>query len=556
MRFYKDPVILPPKDEVDLERWKKDLGLYWINNLSKKDENGYHRFCEVIMGFHDMNEIHKNVCNFIQHDKHRFKLLLLPRLTFKSSVITQGYSLWRIFNDKNIRILIYSDSLPKAQGFLRGIKNHIEGRAGRSRFKELCGDWKGSLTWNELQATVSLREEGAVEPTIDTAGVDASKVGMHYDLIIFDDIVSDLNVTSKQQMDKVYDTYKRSHSLLKRNGEVLVVGTRWSFGDMYSKILAESNVKPGDFGIFSEEENDWGIVLRSAEEEKEDGSLIFDNIGEESLTQKHLDKLKERQGSYLYSALYCNNPVDDEESLFKAKDFQFYGSLQQSENPLSEGKYPGLYITCTIDPAGIGEDRTGGVVCGTDKDMKIYVLECVNRHLQPSRIADWVIEMHMKYRLRVLGIEEKFFQGMLKKELEKRIRDEQSKGTFSDNFRIEAFKPSRLETKFIRIQSLQPFHERGDITFPGNNIHRLSKDMAELAWQMMQVTPTHMPEPNDLVDAFAYHTSIVHAGGIIEKTDIPKNSPADLENRWVTEWNKRQKGLPRMKRRTARTWLS
>jgi len=515
-----------------------------VDFYSKCDAD-YHYFSEVVMGYHDMNEIHKELSKFLSEESNNYKMCLLPRLTFKSTIITQGYSLWRMFRNPNIRILIYSDATVKSQGFLRGIKNHIEGRAGNSLWKSHLGNWKGDLTWNENQIVVNPRKKGSVEPTIDTSGIDASKVGMHYDLIIFDDIVSDVNVTNKQQMDKVFECYKRSLSLLTRNGEIVIVGTRWHFGDMYGKLIAE-NKETKLFKFF----------IKDAEETREDGSLIFDNIGEQALTQEHLDRLKEQQGSYVYSCLYRNNPVDDEDALFKSDNFKFYGRLKKSATPLQTGLYDNLYITGALDPAGQGKDRTGGTICGTDHEMNIHILEVLSKHLLPNQIVDWIIDMQKKFRMRQFGIETKLFQGMLKKELEKRIKEEQIANRHFGNFGIKEFSPSKGETKFIRISALQPWHERGDILFPGSSINTQKAGFSDLAHQMMQVTPTHMPEPNDILDSLQMHLSLVQAGGIVETEDVPENSPAWLEKQWVEQWNRNQTRLPRRRRFKYKTWLS
>jgi len=256
------------------------------------------------------------------------------------------------------------------------------------------------------------------------------------------------------------------------------------------------------------------------------------------------------------NCLYRNNPVDDEDALFKSVNFRFYGRLKPSDKPLQTGMYDKLFITGALDPAGQGKDRTGGTVCGTDNEMKIHVLEVLSKHLKPDQMVDWIIDMNIKYRFKLFGIETRLYQGMLRQELEKRIKEEQKRNPFFKNFGIREFMPSRGETKFIRISALQPWHERGDILFPGSSLNSLSAGFSDLAYQMLQVTPTHMPEPNDIVDSLQMHLSMIQAGGVVEVENVPVNSPAWLEKKWVEEWNKNQKRLPRMRRRTYRTWLS
>jgi len=535
MRKYKDP---KPVDEMSRE---EKIEFY------AKVQCDFHYFNEVVLGHWDMNEEHYALCQFIQDDPHRFKLIMMPRFTFKSCIADQGDALWDLIRDPSMRILIYSDSATKAQGFLQGIKNHIEGKATNSRFREFFPKWETEAhkgKWNESQIIISKRQGGHVEPNVDTSGIESSKVGMHYDKIIFDDIVSDVNVTTKAQMDKTYDCYKKSLSLLTPKGKVLVIGTRWHFGDAYGRLLEEN--KERDF---------MGVFIRKAVVGKK---YLFDNCGENSLTEKFLSEQKKSQGSYVFSCLYQNSPVDDEYAMFKHDDFDFYGRLRPAKNPVKDGVYDTLYITGTIDPAGEGEDYTAGTVCGTDSLGKIHILELLNRqHCPISDQVDWIIRMHYKYHFRIFGIETTFFRGMLKRELENRLSTEKMNLGFP-SFHIEEFKTRwrKGEGKKMRIDSLAPYHERGDLLFPGKSVETQKSEFSDLAYQMLQYTPSHMPEPNDLIDALSWQPHIVRTGGLAEKEKNPKNSPAWLEEKWVEQHNDMQRMRPRRKRRYIQTILS
>jgi len=207
-------------------------------------------FCEEVLGYKEceeykdyknLTEDHKELCRILQSETFQSKMILMPRFSFKSGIVTVGYSLWRLIRDPNLRILIYSDSVQKAQGFLQGIKNHVEGKAPNSKFRDYFPRWETDAhkgKWNESQIVLRTRKVSHKEPNVDTGGIESSKIGMHYDLIIFDDIVSDQNTTTKMQMDKIHDCYKKSLSLLKPGGDVVMVGTRWHFGDPYGRIIS------------------------------------------------------------------------------------------------------------------------------------------------------------------------------------------------------------------------------------------------------------------------------------------------------------------------------
>src|SRR5690606_27304820 len=76
-----------------------------------------------------------------QFDPNRNKvLIMMPRGTFKSSIVTIGFTLQYILNDPDARILIDSETYGKAKNFLAEIKGHLEGnKKFREIFKYLYG---------------------------------------------------------------------------------------------------------------------------------------------------------------------------------------------------------------------------------------------------------------------------------------------------------------------------------------------------------------------------------------------------------------------------------
>lgn len=465
-------------------------------------------FSRECLGYKDMNSEHEQLCRFMQFGGN-FKLILMPRYSFKSCICTEGYAIYKLLIDPNFRILIYSDSSTKAEGFLSGIKNHYEGKSSNSLFRDTWGDWIGEK-WNDSQITIKDRIHFQKEPSIDTAGIETSKVGMHYDLIIFDDIVSDINVTTKAQMDKTYDCYKKALALLKPGGEVVVVGTRWHFGDAYGRMIDS-----GKFKVFK----------RKAEN---NGVYPFESIG---LNRVFLDEQKKEMGSFVWSCIYQNSPVDDETAMFKYKDFSFYGEVDHKE----------LFITATVDPAGVGEDFTAITVAGMDADRNIYILDIVNAHLKPNQIVEEVIRLSYKWKYSILGVETNFFRGMLEKEI-RLASDHERKNKAFKLFSLIEIQAKSGTPKEVRIQALQPYHERGSLKFPGDKVETLPKNFYELAYQMLQYPKA---QHDDILDSLAYHLKISHPGGTVKTKQVPVFSVAGLELAQYKEYQARNRFIPK-----------
>lgn len=229
------------------------------------------------------------------HDEYdpskKMLLLMMPRNTFKSSVVTIGFSLQFILHDPNVRILIDSETFSKAKAFLAEIKGHLEDNEKyRDVFYTLYGKYPDddkkntSVRWTDSMIDISARTKKRKEPTFSCAGIDVTKNGMHYDLIVCDDLHSERNVTNNEQIQQVIDHWKLGLSLLEPNKYMIVIGTRWDYKDMYQYLL--------DF-----EKDRFNIMIRQAI--LPDGSLFFPEV----LDQNFLNEQKRSQGSYIYS---CN----------------------------------------------------------------------------------------------------------------------------------------------------------------------------------------------------------------------------------------------------------
>ena len=498
------------------------------------DDFGY--FCEKVLGYresveygyYDLTQEHRELCRFMS-GPGMSKMVLMPRYSFKSAIVTCGYTMWELIRNPNLRILIYSDSAGKASGFLQDIKNHIMGQAPNSEFRKYFPRWETdphSGKWNDSEILIRAREIALREPTVDTGGIDTSKVGKHFDLIFFDDIVSDLNVTTKDQMDKVHNCYKKALSLLKPGGKIVVCGTRWHHGDCYGRIIAENRDK-SNFKVF----------IRDAEE-KRGGRLIFSSIG---LTREFLDYQRKEQGSYLYSCLYRLNPVDDETALFKESGFRFYKPAGLDKNR--------FYITGTCDPAGEGEDFTAVTVVGTDCHRRMYLLDAVCQHMNPDQIVSQVIRLNYKWGFDRFSCEKNFFQGMLQKEFRRQEEDHRKNANYKPfSFHEDIISTSKARN-FNRVLSLQPYHERGDLFFPNHSenpsLNTLNSVYAELAHQMLQFTIDGSKSPHDdLLISLSQHIGIIAQGKSSADKEPPVTSAAWFEREYIKKFDELNRHRP------------
>ena len=452
-----------------------------------------------------MNEkLHKEMCDFSSSyrdsagSKNK-KLLLEPRGTLKSTCVTIAYPLQLMLKYPDVRILIDSEKLTNSKQFLSSIKGHVEtNQKYRDLSKYLYGRYPNPTTnkeekWTSSEVVSAIRQNKAIkEPTISCGGVDVVKVGMHYDVIIVDDPVSDNNTGTREQIEKVIQHYKLLLSLLEPNGKLIIIGTRWDFGDLYGYII-DNQAKFFD------------ILIRKARQS--DGTLLFP----ERLSEKFLEEQKESQGSYIFSCQYQNEPIPREDATFKWSEYrEWIGDYSDGKlHVMSQRKYTGestsieefsgkvkmVNVFMTIDPAisqAITADYTAIVVCAVDLENHIYVLDYVNERLSGQKFWDEIFRMYQKYNPKRWGIEVNAFQKSLSINLQEEMK---RRGLFIS-------RPDELKSfgdKETRIRSLQPRYEVGALI--------VKKGMDNLKYQLVNFPRT---THDDLIDALSYILQIAY----------------------------------------------
>jgi len=469
-----------------------DTGLVSLKRLDKEKEFIYtlrkekaqrglqdlYFFCKYILGYKDMElQPHRDMCDFIQNG-FPVKLDLEPRNSFKSSLITIGYTIQQILIDPDIRVLINSQDVKISKKFLTEIKGHFE---HNEEFISIYGDWIGPK-WTDSEIIVSRRKKHRKEETIQTGGIETPRTGMHVDLMINDDLLDEHNTNTPDQIEKATDFWKHQQQIPEpHTGRQITVGTRWAVGDTYDDIqLIEKQRRKAGLGK--------GLIVRIRGAHKKDGSLYFP----ERLTENFLKAKKIEIGSAIYYCQYENNPVDDSAVIFKKKWMKFYGH------------YPpkGLITTIVMDPAVSTKDDacdTAFTAIGVDSDGYWYILSADFLKDEPDKVVDRIFFLNDIHNPNLFGIETVAFQKTYKFWVWERMRQT------GRNVNIVELKTDTSVTKDMRIKGLVPYFESGSILWPGNSTKDFDENMTRL-WD--QVTMYPMSKFIDGLDSLAYHLQL------------------------------------------------
>jgi predicted phage terminase large subunit-like protein len=427
------------------------------------------------------------------------RMFLCPRGHFKTSVVTKAYSIKRILNNPNIRILIANQVWDRSRDILYEIKELL---TTKSDLPNVFGKFE-SGRWREEEIVINQRTAALSAPTIGTTGVEAEMTSSHFDLIICDDIQGLQNCQTKEQRDKVKRFLRSLTALLDPGGEMIVIGTRWHFDDVYQEILDNQS---DYYDIMVRQVIENGNLLFPEKFNMKFDPVLKDWTHAQTPTMDYIDFLRKDMGPDFYSQ-YMNLPIDDETQLIKREYFKYW-----------QRKPDGLYVALTVDPASSIEQRadyTALVVCGMDSKRNIYVLDTLRGHWgSPSEKVANIVSMVDKWHPSVIGIEGVGFQKELRAWLEELVLKQRPLPP------IQEIKAPPTRVKFTHLKSIEPYYRNGMVF--------------HAAWQkdlenelLMLSSDGYKGKHDDLIDALAMQLELLLPGDETSEPDVPAGSWED-----------------------------
>ena len=371
-----------------------------------------------ILDFHGgasaFGDCHRELLSWkMQHGKKR-ELIIMPRGHLKSTLLTVAMSMWRVYQNPNIRIFVGTATKELALAFIREIKTYFEDpwlqehlwnsrphimgrmiplmdRLARQRRTEVddteAEDKKVVWRGDALQV---LRSQILKEPTLTVGAVGVQHTGFHFDELKMDDVVNYDNIRTPNKLKKLLRWYDDLNSVLdseredvqlktllptkakhfaKVGGKVTVVGTRYAAEDWYNTLLPKQT---------------WAIFQRNIYANGEDNSDGY--IWHEVWTQETEDEKREETTAAVFASQYLNKIINPEEQVFQFENIRGINRSQirqlksgQLEINFPEDERPRVIsLFAVVDPAASvlsTADFTAIVIGGKDEQGNLYLVD-------------------------------------------------------------------------------------------------------------------------------------------------------------------------------------
>lgn len=372
---------------------------------------------------------------------------LWSRGHYKSSIITCGKTIQDILNNPELTIGIFSFSNKIAVAFLRQIKREFESNEIlKGLFPDIlyANPNKDSPKWSEQDGLIVRRKGNPKESTVEAWGlIDSQPISKHYDLRVYDDVVTRDNINTPDMMQKTQEAWELSLNLATSNGKARYIGTRYSFLDTYRTIMERKAAIPR--------------IYPATHDGTPTGKPVL-------MSQSAIDKQRREQGPYTFSAQYLQNPIADSSKNFLLSWLQYYECT--NERLIEVSRQMNVYIL--VDAANSkkkGSDYSAFIVLGCNKDENYYLLDGVRDRLNQHERWNTLLELYKKWKPKMVGYER--FGMMTDIEY---IREKQNE----INFRFPIIEVAKVKNKALdgsskkedRIERLMPKFKESKIYLP------------------------------------------------------------------------------------------
>lgn len=304
---------------------------------------------------------------------------------YKSTIITFAGCIQEVLKNPEITIGIFSHTKHIAKGFLGQIQREFEGNAKLiTLFPDVLYDnpSKDSPSWSLDNGLIVKRAGNPKEGSLEAHGlVDGQPTSKHFQLLVYDDVVTRESVSTPEQVSKTTQAWELSDNLGVAGGRKWHVGTRYDYGDTYSEIIKRGAAKPRVYPA------------------THDGTITGTPV---LMTKSQWERKVIDQGEATVSCQLLCNPLAGHQRMFNLEDLEDYEVRPET-----------LQVYIMVDPArsmkkdsantamaAIGMDYAGNKYLLDGYDHKMDLTERWNRMKdlwESWRTAPGVQGVHVGY---------------------------------------------------------------------------------------------------------------------------------------------------------------
>lgn len=170
-----------------------------------------------------------DIANYLQNPP-KDRIILEGFRGVAKSFLTCAYVVWRLWKERQLKILIVSASGDRADANARFIKRIIQTLPFLS---DMIAE-KGQLDTQNIFDVGGVVPD--ISPSVKSIGITGQITGTRADILIADDVEVPKNSATQQQRDKLSEAVKEFDAILKPNGQIIYLGTPQTESSLYNTL--------------------------------------------------------------------------------------------------------------------------------------------------------------------------------------------------------------------------------------------------------------------------------------------------------------------------------
>ena len=204
----------------------------WSNADITKAKENFWAFVYIVwksIGLPKPTPIQVDIAQFLQNPPSD-RVIIQGFRGVAKSFLTCAYAVWRLWSDRDLKVLIISASSDRADANARFIKSIIN----TLPFLEDMKATKDQLDTQNLFSVGGAKAD--ISPSVKSVGITGQITGTRADLLISDDVEVPKNSGTQLQREKLAEAVKEYDAILKPNGQIIYLGTPQNEASLYNTL--------------------------------------------------------------------------------------------------------------------------------------------------------------------------------------------------------------------------------------------------------------------------------------------------------------------------------
>ena len=204
----------------------------WSDTDIAKAQKHFWAFVYIVwksIGLPDPTPIQVDIAQYLQNPPSD-RIVIQGFRGVAKSFLTCAYAVWRLWSNRDLKVLIISASRDRADDNARFVKSII-------RTIPFLADMKADKTQLDTQNIFNVGGAQAdISPSVKSVGITGQITGTRADLLISDDVEVPKNSGTQLQRDKLSEAVKEYDAILKPGGQIIYLGTPQNEASLYNTL--------------------------------------------------------------------------------------------------------------------------------------------------------------------------------------------------------------------------------------------------------------------------------------------------------------------------------